>query len=202
MKNLFTVIVLFFILQIAVFAQEKIGFGFLSPQRNEPCLTPEQRAEIQAQLQHQLMNLQKAGILPEKYAKRRAELLWPVAAAPEFDDYGFYAVVNFVDQEPAYPNHLLDYHCGNRTYDLSSGYNHQGVDIINWPFGWHKMSQNQVMAVAAAPGIIIHKQDGFFDRNCSFGSGYWNAVYIQHDDGAVAWYGHLKKNTLTEKSIG
>ncbi len=30
----------------------------------------------------------------------------------------------------------------------------------------------------------------------------WNAVYIQHTDGSIMWYGHLKTNSLTTKSLG
>ena len=30
----------------------------------------------------------------------------------------------------------------------------------------------------------------------------WNAVYIQHSDGSIAWYGHMKKNSLTAKPVG
>ena len=27
-------------------------------------------------------------------------------------------------------------------------------------------------------------------------------MYVQHNDGSIVWYGHLKKNSLTSKSIG
>lgn len=30
----------------------------------------------------------------------------------------------------------------------------------------------------------------------------WNAVYVQHDDGSVALYGHMKKKSPTSKNIG
>ncbi|NNE29640.1 MAG: peptidoglycan DD-metalloendopeptidase family protein, partial [Saprospiraceae bacterium] len=30
----------------------------------------------------------------------------------------------------------------------------------------------------------------------------WNAVYVEHNDGSTAWYGHLKTGTLTSKNIG
>jgi hypothetical protein len=67
------------------------------------------------------------------------------------------------------------------------------------------MEAERVKVIAAAAGIIIGKSDGNDDKSCgSFASaaGSWNAVYIRHDDGSVAWYGHLKKNRLTTKTIG
>jgi hypothetical protein len=65
------------------------------------------------------------------------------------------------------------------------------------------MDANQIRVVAAAPGIIIEKIDGEPDRNCDLNSSaVWNAIFIRHEDGSETWYGHLKKNTLTTKSIG
>ena len=116
---------------------------------------------------------------------------------------GYYGISNFVDHDPNYPNQLLDYHGGARTYDSASGYNHAGTDIFLWPFAWNKMDENQVEVIAAAPGIIITKTDGNYDRNCTLDeSREWNAVYIRHADGSIAWYGHLKSGSLTPKNMG
>ena len=64
------------------------------------------------------------------------------------------------------------------------------------------MTEDWAQVVAAAPGTIVMKQDGFFDRECSLGARDWNAIYIQHSDGSVTWYGHLKAGSLTDKSAG
>lgn len=117
-------------------------------------------------------------------------------------DPGFYGISNFVDQDPSYPNQLRDYMCGTRTYDLSSGYNHQGIDFFTFPFGWHKMDNDQVAVVAAAAGTITTKIDGNYDRNCTLSSSNWNAVYVTYPDGSYSWYGHLKNGSLTNKSVG
>ena len=38
---------------------------------------------------------------------------------------------------------------------------------------------------------------------CSFVSGAnWNAIYVQHGDGSVSWYGHMKSGSLTNKGVG
>jgi murein DD-endopeptidase MepM/ murein hydrolase activator NlpD len=117
---------------------------------------------------------------------------------------GYYGISNYIDQNTAFPNQVLDYNCGNRSYDLSSGYNHRGTDIFSWPFAWHKMEYNEVEIIAAAPGTIITKFDGNPDKNCAFCTSAcnWNAVYVRHADGSVAWYGHLKSGTLTTKPVG
>jgi hypothetical protein len=116
-------------------------------------------------------------------------------------DYGVYGISNFVDLDENYPGELEDYSCGERTYDLDNGYNHAGTDIFTWPNSWLKMDKNEVEIVAAAPGVIIGKSDGNYDKNCSF-TGTWNAVYVEHTDGTVTWYGHMKSGSLTEKQVG
>lgn len=65
------------------------------------------------------------------------------------------------------------------------------------------MAQNAVEIVAAAPGVIIAKDDGYGDKNCSMCTNCsWNAVYVMHADGSVAWYGHMKIFSLTAKAVG
>jgi hypothetical protein len=80
-----------------------------------------------------------------------------------------------------------------------------------------------VAIVAAREGVIADKFDGEFDENCAISNADWNgtfsflvfstslvlicflifvAVYVLHDDGTYAWYGHMKKNSLTTKAIG
>ena len=64
------------------------------------------------------------------------------------------------------------------------------------------MDNEEVAIVAAAPGIIIDKVDGNYDRECLWLGQSWNAVYIMHDDGSQAWYGHMKNGSLTQKIVG
>lgn len=64
------------------------------------------------------------------------------------------------------------------------------------------MDNNLVSVVAAAPGVIILKEDGNFDRSCTMATtSSWNAVYLSHIDGSQSWYGHLKIG-ITSKTIG
>ena len=165
-------------------------------------LTEEQRGRIQAAIDENIWRLDVEGKLPPPGALA-VPFQWPLRASPQLSDYGYHVIWDFVDHDPSYPNQLLDYNCGNRSYDWSSGYNHQGTDFGLWPFPWNKMDGDQVQVVAVAPGTIVGKDDGNFDRNCSTDPGVtWNAVYIRHSDGSVAWYGHLKNGSLTPKTVG
>lgn len=170
------------------------------------CITPQERARIQGVLQQNIADLQQLGILPTAYPKRQVALQWPVRQAAGFNYNSYYGISNYFDHDPAFSgnnnDNVLDYNCGSRSYDTGSGYNHQGIDIFTWPFGWHMYHKNQVEVVAAAAGTIIAKFDGNFDQECTFNSNQWNAVYVQHEDGSIAWYGHVKTGSLTTKSIG
>ncbi len=159
----------------------------------------ESRTAIEKELRQRLAAL--SSLVPPPGLAAPVALDWPVRA-PDSTGFGFQIISNFVDQNHATPNQLLDYFCGARTYDLSSGYNHTGIDISLWPWPWNKMDEDEVQVVAAADGTILLRQDGNFDRSCSLASGTWNAIYIQHSDGSVARYGHLKNGSLTEKSVG
>ena len=176
------------------------GGGAFRP-RQVPSLTAEQRQQIHKEIDH---NVQRLGLQRSKNVTNQSlpTLSWPVQPANGVNDYGYYGISAFVDHNPAYPNKVQDYNCGSRSYDLSSGYNHAGTDIFPWPFSWQKMDNDQVEVIAAASGTIVFKQDGKFDRNCWISPEPWNAIYIQHADGSVAWYGHLKKGSVTSKPVG
>jgi hypothetical protein len=196
-----TTLLLFFIYSLP--AQDNSGFGFYQPDRSIPCVTPEQHDHITNEIKRSQKELQLKGILPATQDREFNTLFeWPLGLHNGLDDYGYHGISNFVDQNPEFPNLILDYQCGSRSYDLPSGYNHAGTDFYTWPFSWYKMDNDQVKVVAAAAGVIVYKSDGNFDRNCGFNNGNWNAVYIQHADGSVAWYGHLKNGSVTGKSVG
>lgn len=166
------------------------------PVPEHPCLSPEAYAEIELQLAISRANLVEQGILPEKPNTRSAgiNLEWPLRQAMGFDQPDYYSTVNFVDLDNS--SGIKDYTCKGRSYN-----GHNGLDISSWPFWWQMMDDNQVEIIAGAPGVIILKSDDYFDKNCTC-VGTWNAVYVEHADGSVAWYGHMKKNSLTSKPVG
>jgi murein DD-endopeptidase MepM/ murein hydrolase activator NlpD len=179
------------------------GGGFVDHHAYADAMSQEVRTLIELELEASAERLRREGKLPEvSDSLDPMSLGWPLNARAgfEFDDY--HGISNFVDLDSDYPNQLLDYMCGTRTYDLDSGYNHAGIDYYLWPFSWRMMDQEKIEIVAVAPGVILAKHDGHFDRNCSFGDGMWNAVYVQHADGTVAWYGHMKEGSTTDKQVG
>ncbi|KAB2900772.1 MAG: M23 family metallopeptidase [Dokdonella sp.] len=188
----------------AAHAQAPAGGGRFDPPQDQ--LSPQQRARIDEQLARNVARLRHEGKLAPVAPfplPLQGGLQWPLRAAAGQTDPAYHGISNFVDLDPAYPDALLDWNCGERTYDLDDGYNHGGIDLFLWPFAWLRMDQQAVDIVAAAPGTIIGKTDGNDDRSCpDHYSADWNAVYVQHGDGSVAWYGHMKKFSLTSKPVG
>jgi hypothetical protein len=144
-------------------------------------------------------------ISPANPSSATLYLQWPLLST--LSDYGYHRMGHFPDHNDNTSgyNHLLDYNGGDRTYDRRDGYNHAGTDFYGWPFDWHKMDNDEVIVVAAAPGRIIDKEDGHYDRRCydlDHGTFDFNSIYIRHDDGTYAWYVHFKENSLTNKPEG
>ncbi len=179
------------------FTQDQ-GGAFSHP--TGPCLLPKERATIQQRLQdNRKLLLVSAGL--NTVRSKQVNLSLPIKASSSFADHHFFGISNYVDHNENI-GELLDYNCGARSYDTESGYNHRGIDYFSWPFSWSLMDNDMVEIIAAAPGTIIGKDDGHDDKSCSFNSSPWNAVYIEHTDGSVAWYGHLKTASITSKAVG
>lgn len=120
---------------------------------------------------------------------------WPLKQSAGFEYKSTWAISNYIDRDPS--SGLQDWNCQERTYN-----GHSGTDIFLWPFWWKQMDDDQTEIIAAAEGQIIYKKDGYFDRSCTMNDNPWNAVYILHADGSVAWYGHMKNGSATGKGVG
>lgn len=159
-----------------------------------PCISEAEYNEIENEIAH---NNRMLGISNNTQHRIMTTLFnWPLKAATGFKDCGFYFIGAFVDQNVATTS-ISDFSCGTNTYD-----GHRGTDIAIFPYGFYKMDNNQVEVVAAAAGTIIAKSDGNFDKNCSMNSLTANSIIIQHADGSEALYWHMKKNSVTNKTIG
>ena len=129
------------------------------------CITYSQRQELREKIaMNKQLILQKN---PNAFHRSSASPLFilPIRPKAGFDDYGYHIVNNQVDHDPTPNGNLLDYECGERTYDWSNG-NHEGTDYVLWPYPWKRMQEEIMEIIAAAPGIIIDKRDGNFDLNC------------------------------------
>jgi len=106
-----------------------------------------QRQRIRAEIER---NTQVLQLDPTTLSPTRVTLAWPLQAAGWLDVYDTHGISGFVDHNTAFPNQLLDYNCGDRTYDTLSGYNHDGTDFFTWPFAWNWMDQDAVQACPAS----------------------------------------------------
>jgi hypothetical protein len=158
-----------------------------------PCITEKEYLQIESQCNANAVAL---GLYHPNKVSAPPQLEWPLRKAAGFADCGYHFIGAYVDQNTA-SGSVKDYNCNANTYD-----GHHGTDIAVWPFGFYKMDSSQVEIIAAAAGTIIDKHDGEFDRNCSVNNLTANYVVVQHADGSRALYWHMKKNSVTSKSIG
>ena len=156
------------------------------------CLPESEREQIKQHLQE---NIRLLGLDQQPSSRAIDDLKFPLRMPTAIPGYFHYqAVSGYVDHNPL--SGTLDYNCEDKTYN-----GHMGSDYYTFPFPFYLYTNDLVEVIAAAPGVIISKQDGNSDVNCS-PSGNWNAVYIRHADGSVMWYGHLKNGSLTTKNLG
>ncbi|MFT5822980.1 MAG: hypothetical protein ACI8ZM_004237 [Crocinitomix sp.] len=174
-----------------------VAFGggeYQVPHSEDNCLSEEDRLAIRSQLRINVEALRTEGKLNFSGDREDVKFIWPLQKAAGFEWNSYYGIANYVDQTPG--PELGDYYCNERTYN-----GHKGTDIFTWPFPWYMYENNLVEVIAGEEGVIINKADGFEDDHCEC-LGSWNAIYVQHADGSVAWYGHLKSGSLTDKEVG
>ena len=172
-----------------------IGFIAVHVVVAQPCITPQQYAQIEQQC---TVNIKALG-LSDKHddgIQASVKLQWPLRAAKGVKDCDVYFVSAYVDQDPA-TGAVKDFDCKSNTYD-----GHHGTDIAVWPYGFYKMENNVVEVVAAAGGTIVQKADGNYDRNCGASNLTANSVIVLHNDGSQALYWHMKSNSVTTKKVG
>lgn len=162
--------------------------------QNNPCISVEQYKLIEHRSNE---NAQKLGL--EITSERKAlttSLNWPLKSKDGLSDCSYYGISAYVDQNPA-AGVFTDYNCGTNTYDA-----HRGTDIAIYPYPFFKLDHDEVEVISAAAGTIIDKVDGNFDKNCGANNLQANYLVIQHADGSRVLYFHMKKHSLTSKSIG
>ena len=192
MKKLILILLLFPLINIAQDIDS--GGGEYNLYNHHLCLSKQERIIIWDEIKENLKSLKNKNIITKK--NQPVSFVWPLRKDTSLVFNNYFGISNFVDQDTT--GSILDYNCLNRSYD-----GHGGTDIFTWPFPWYLYNNDYVDVIAAEDGIIINKHDGNDDDHCpNTMGGSWNAVYIQHNDGSIVWYGHLKKNSLTSKTIG
>lgn len=177
------------------------GHGVLAPEDAADHMSAELDQRLVDEVNDNLAALQAVGHRPPK-TQALTGLIWPLGPVNGAGTQ-WHGISNFVDLNQAYPNHLRDYTCGTRTYDTAAGYNHRGIDYFIWPFSWTLMDAGAVDILAVAPGTLVAKGDGNPDRSCSFNAPDTpNYVVVQHSDGTIARYLHMKTGSVTTLPIG
>lgn len=170
------------------------GYEYSTNDEQNPCISAEEYARIENEIS---ANVAKIG-----FANRSANsalttsLSWPLRPASGFSQCNYHFIAAYVDQNTA-TTAIQDYNCESNTYD-----GHQGTDISIWPYAFYKMDNSQIEVIAAAPGTIIQRADGNFDRNCVSNTIPANSIIIQHADGTYAMYWHMKNGSVTSKTVG
>jgi murein DD-endopeptidase MepM/ murein hydrolase activator NlpD len=178
---------------------------------SQPCIPKQEMDRIQAKIRAGKNSPERVRLRAAVQEERTEAIgshafIWPMVAAPHFYQPGIHAIGKYVDLNPVSSggnaNTLQDYNCGTRTYDLETGYDHTGIDIGTAPFGWNNMVNDNVYVRAAEGGIIVDRSDGNSSWNCAFGMGNSNTIAIEHSDGSVAFYFHMKEGSVTSKYEG
>ncbi len=149
-------------------AQNPVHGGGEYRHPGQVCLSETQYEQIRQQLFSAEKLLQAEGKLPPLMRTAQVELSFPLRQSSAYNYPSFYGISNYVDHDVNINNQIRDFNCGTRSYDVSSGYNHQGIDYFLWPFDNLMQARDQVEVVAAADGIILYKADGNNDQSCSF----------------------------------
>ncbi|HQV00119.1 MAG: T9SS type A sorting domain-containing protein [Bacteroidia bacterium] len=107
-------------------------------------------------------------------------------------------VINRVPYHINNLGYVLDYHCTPYKSDLGITATH--FELV--PAGRQYVSTPIARVVAAAAGQIIDKYNSYDDLTCNGSSPTGNYIQIQHTNGMTTKYSFLRKNSLTNKSIG
>lgn len=152
---------------------------------------------------------------PGTYKSGLGDLQWPLRMAANYvaepGVYDYFQIWNYADLENDDDGVRLDWMCN--TGELSRNYdNHNGVDIVPYPFRWNMLANGYVDVIAAADGEVLFLDDGNFDLNCGdaghimgdfpgYGH-YGNFVALLHEDGSVTLYGHMKNGSVADLEPG
>lgn len=170
--------------------------GFDTPRDN---LSPAAERAMLDTIRRNVAALRRAGLPAPSRQAAAVTFDFPLRLVPGLRGEAGHYVSALADHDPA-AGKVLDYHGGARTYD-----GHRGVDLALWPFPWNKLDEGAMQVIAAAEGTIVAKADSnAADRHCGNAAdgGDWNYVALEHADGRMTIYGHLRHRSLTPKAIG
>lgn len=204
------------------FAQVEISVD--EHEKDEQCVTEEHYQQfLKPLLEQKIAKLRSEGKIQTgssaKMSGGTVLLSWPLRMADNYKEidgvYSYWYISNFADlnhTEDEDESERLDWMCFTGT--AAKNYDqHNGVDIVPYPYPWQMMDDESVDVIAAADGEVIHIFDeNTFDRNCAkphsfvdepFNSGYYgNFIALLHSDNSITVYGHMKNGTVANLEEG
>ena len=189
------------------------------------CVTEDQyQLFLRPAIENNIARLRQEGKLhADNFAKMGGEVKfgWPLRMADNYKEIdgvnSYFYISNFadIDHDESY---RLDWECHTAigdTYYFGGAKNydqHNGADIVPYPFPWQMMDDENVDIVAAADGQVIHMYNGnSIDRNCDtphvfnyepFNDGYYgNFIALLHDDNSITVYAHMKSGTMANLEV-
>ncbi len=151
------------------------GGGPLFPTPHAECISPEQRAEVAAEIRA----FEAAEVSPYHPRGPVAYTFYPMAG----NWYRDATMVNFVDLDPGAG--LRDWDCTDYVYD-----GHNGHDYGIRGFGEQDVG---VPIFAALPGTVVATRDGEPDRNTVWMNVPANYVVLRHAGNHYTYYWHMKR---------
>ena len=154
------------------------------------------------QWRHKLPASKLEQVQRSKTLAAKGDLQIPLRRGLSNTNPGLLFVAAFVDHDEVNPDSLLDYICGERTYD-SPGFSHNGTDYNGVQFPWLTMANDGMVVIAAADGEIIDIHDGEPDKQCAPDpASEANYVVLVHSDGTITIYAHMKTGSVTPRKVG
>ncbi|MEN0006330.1 MAG: hypothetical protein AAF798_19415, partial [Bacteroidota bacterium] len=124
MRKFYLIIILLYLSNFSFGQELTSGMGFYQLEHGE-CVPTTERARINNLLENNYRSLETQGKLPAA-RNEAAEYVWPVRQRPGFNYNSVYGISNYVDHNEGFSgnnnNNVIDYNCGDRSYDTGSGY--------------------------------------------------------------------------------
>jgi hypothetical protein len=159
--------------------QGGLGGGGAISNESQYCISPEQSAEIKHTVEMYKNNISGARLMDTNAG---LYTFYPMGGTLFRDVY----VNNYVDLDLS--SGLLDWGCDDWTYN---GHDAHDIDIRS--FGEQAIG---VPIFAVQDGTVIDAHDGEFDMNISAPNQPANYVLIDHGNGRICYYWHMKKNSV------
>jgi|GEM_PF-3048695 murein DD-endopeptidase MepM/ murein hydrolase activator NlpD len=134
--------------------------------------------------------------------RQHVKYRWPMRVHANYDHHpNAFHVSNYMDIYRDTKYSYIDWYC--QQYDPISYDGHQGNDYNLHPFFWRMLQNNNVVASAGAPGVVVYVCDTIPNSlNCrrdTLENPQGNGIAILNADSSIARYWHIRQGTAMVK---